>query len=130
MRQMGLGMHRHGDMGTQGHRYPVTWARGDTVTPTKPRQQQRPCPIPPHCAILEHVPAPRWQRLGDSTSVARWPRDVAMLRLLVASAHIPGATGSGPGLHVSARFRGTAGYKGGDTTVAVPMGWVASAIAG
>ncbi|KAK4808335.1 hypothetical protein QYF61_024214 [Mycteria americana] len=36
-----------------------------------------------------------------------------MLRLLVASAHIPGATGSGPGVHVSARFRGTAGYKGG-----------------
>ncbi|XP_010561323.1 PREDICTED: fer-1-like protein 5 [Haliaeetus leucocephalus] len=29
-----------------------------------------------------------------------------MLRLLVASAHIPGATGSGPGVHVSARFRG------------------------
>ncbi|XP_061334942.1 fer-1-like protein 5 [Pezoporus flaviventris] len=29
-----------------------------------------------------------------------------MLRLLVANAHIPGATGSGPGLHVSARFRG------------------------
>ncbi|KAM6106802.1 fer-1-like protein 5 [Pterocles gutturalis] len=29
-----------------------------------------------------------------------------MLRLLVASAHIPRATGSGPGVHVSARFRG------------------------
>ncbi|GAB0200176.1 fer-1-like protein 5 [Grus japonensis] len=29
-----------------------------------------------------------------------------MLRLLVASAHIPGPTGSGPGVHVSARFRG------------------------
>ncbi|XP_030320002.1 fer-1-like protein 5 [Calypte anna] len=29
-----------------------------------------------------------------------------MLRLLVASAHVPGATGSGLGLHVSARFRG------------------------
>ncbi|KAM9368604.1 fer-1-like protein 5 [Phaethornis superciliosus] len=29
-----------------------------------------------------------------------------MLRLLVASAHIPGATGSGLGVHVSARFRG------------------------
>ncbi|KAM9266271.1 fer-1-like protein 5 [Morus bassanus] len=29
-----------------------------------------------------------------------------MLRLLVASAHIPEATGSGPGVHVSARFRG------------------------
>ncbi|XP_075300808.1 fer-1-like protein 5 [Opisthocomus hoazin] len=31
---------------------------------------------------------------------------MAMLQLLVASAHIPGATGSGPGVHVSARFRG------------------------
>nr|XP_038027827.1 fer-1-like protein 5 [Anas platyrhynchos] len=29
-----------------------------------------------------------------------------MLRLLVASAHIPAATGAGPGVHVSARFRG------------------------
>ncbi|XP_050571680.1 fer-1-like protein 5 [Cygnus atratus] len=29
-----------------------------------------------------------------------------MLRLLVASAHIPAATGAGPGIHVSARFRG------------------------
>ncbi|XP_064328585.1 fer-1-like protein 5 [Phalacrocorax carbo] len=29
-----------------------------------------------------------------------------MLRLLVASAHIPEATGAGPGVHVSARFRG------------------------
>eukprot|EP00075_Anas_platyrhynchos_P010036 XP_027299289.1 fer-1-like protein 5 [Anas platyrhynchos] len=32
--------------------------------------------------------------------------DTAMLRLLVASAHIPAATGAGPGVHVSARFRG------------------------
>uniref|UniRef100_A0A8B9EUQ5 C2 domain-containing protein n=1 Tax=Anser cygnoides TaxID=8845 RepID=A0A8B9EUQ5_ANSCY len=29
-----------------------------------------------------------------------------MLQLLVASAHIPAATGAGPGVHVSARFRG------------------------
>lgn len=45
-----------------------------------------------------------------------------MLRLLVASAHIPAATGAGPGVHVSARFRGTGGQ--GDTMVAVPMRWV------
>ncbi|KAM9175042.1 fer-1-like protein 5 [Mergus octosetaceus] len=32
--------------------------------------------------------------------------DTAMLRLLVASAHIPAATGAGPGVHVAARFRG------------------------
>lgn len=48
--------------------------------------------------------------------------DTAMLRLLVASAHIPAATGAGPGVHVSARFRGTGGQ--GDTAVAVPRRWV------
>ncbi|XP_065712625.1 fer-1-like protein 5 [Patagioenas fasciata] len=43
---------------------------------------------------------------GDSAWVTRWHRVVAMLRLLVASARIPEATGAGPGVHVSARFRG------------------------
>ncbi|XP_074020187.1 fer-1-like protein 5 [Numenius arquata] len=43
---------------------------------------------------------------GDNVSVAEWHGDTAMLQLLVASAHIPRATGSGPGVHVSARFRG------------------------
>ncbi|XP_042657372.1 fer-1-like protein 5 [Tyto alba] len=100
-------------MGTQGHRG------------TPPSQQQRPCPVVPTVTFWN---ASRHRGGGASvTPPPRWPGDTAMLRLLVASAHIPGATGSGPGVHVSARFRGTAGFEEGGhthTTVAVPRSTV------
>jgi len=40
-----------------------------------------------------------------------------MLRLLVANAHLPAATGAGPAVHVYARFRGTAGDTGDKGTL-------------
>ncbi|XP_074784448.1 fer-1-like protein 5 [Athene noctua] len=46
------------------------------------------------------------RHIGDTPPWLSGPGDTAMLRVLVASAHIPGATGSGPGVHVSVRFRG------------------------
>lgn len=49
-----------------------------------------------------------------------------MLRLLVASAHLPAATGAGPGVHVYARFRGTAGDKGTLRWLSLHF-WVAAA---
>lgn len=63
------GAHRHGEMGTGGRRYPVTQPRGDTVTPTKPRQQQHPCPSVPPMVPFWNV-SRQWQLLGNGTSVA------------------------------------------------------------
>ncbi|KAM6395519.1 fer-1-like protein 5 [Rhynochetos jubatus] len=89
-------MHRHGDTVTWGHRDAQTRGHSDMGT------HGHSAAAVPFWNVSQH----QWHRLGDATSVALCHRDTAMLRLLVVSAHVPRATGSGPGLHVSARFRG------------------------
>ncbi|XP_040394306.1 fer-1-like protein 5 isoform X3 [Cygnus olor] len=93
-----------GDMSARRQRYLVT--RGHPLTAAVS------LPVPTAAHVVSFQNTDRWQHRGDSHSVARGHntgtqhRDTAMLRLLMASAHIPAATGAGPGVHVSARFRG------------------------
>lgn len=109
-----------GDTGARWQRYLVT--RGHPLTAAVS------LPVPTAAHVVSFQNTDQWQRRGDSHLVARGHNtgtqhgDTAMLQLLVASAHIPAAAGAGPGVHVSARFRGTGGQ--GDITVAVPMRWV------